>query len=286
MDVLFPYSNMMEQGQARLRVHVAKLLATGQVAFTRVDAEKTLGVGRSAILKSAQRLQKQGKLYSPRSGYYVVVPPQFLNWGAPPPSWFINDLMRWEKRPYYVGLLKAAELHDAAHQAVMEFQVITNARLPKLRAGRSLITFHYRQRLDQLESAIEDRKTDTGTMRVSSPELTALDLLRYPHAAGGLDNILTVLTELGPKLVGAKLAILCPKFERTVRQRLGYLLARAGHSQAAEVIHASLLNDRLFQWKELEPKQATSDPDLSPASVKRDTRWRLIVRRVPAADEQ
>ena len=46
-----------------------------------------------------------------------VVPPQYASWGAPPPGWYIDDLMRHEGRPYYVGLLKAAELHGATHQA-------------------------------------------------------------------------------------------------------------------------------------------------------------------------
>jgi predicted transcriptional regulator of viral defense system len=276
----------MERSHKRLNAYVANLLATGRVAFSRAEAEKELGIPRSSLLKSARRLKKQGKLYSPRSGYYVVVPPQFLNWGAPPPSWFIDDLLRHEERPYYVGLLKAAELHDASHQAVMEFQLVTNTRLPKLRAGRSVIVFYYRRNLDELGTAIEERKTDTGSMRVSSPELTALDLVRYPHAAGGFDNVLTVMTELGTKLDAGKLAILCPKFESSVRQRLGYLCARTGHLQAAEVLQASLLNDRQFRWIELDPRQAKGDPDLSPAPTKRDSRWRLIIRRAPEADEQ
>ena len=39
--------------------------------------------------------------------------------------------MRHEGEAYYVGLLKAAELHGATHQAVMEFQVVTGKRLPE-----------------------------------------------------------------------------------------------------------------------------------------------------------
>src|SRR5271157_6543085 len=49
-----------------------------------------------------------------------------------PPSWYVDDLMRHEGRPYYVGLLRAAELHGASHQAVMEFQVVTNKKMPEL----------------------------------------------------------------------------------------------------------------------------------------------------------
>jgi hypothetical protein len=78
-----------------------------------------------------------------------------------------------QTRVGYVGLLKAAELHGATHQAVMEFQVITDKRLPKIRAGRSIISFFYRKNMASVASAVVDQKTDTGRMRVSSPELTA-----------------------------------------------------------------------------------------------------------------
>ena len=277
---------MIDKRRGRLAAYVADLLSHGRTAFTRDEAEEALGLKRPLLLQSALRLQKQGRLYSPRNGYYVIVSPQFLTWGAPPPSWFIDRLMRYEECPYYVALLKAAEIHGAAHQAVMEFQVMTQRQLPKLHAGRSLIVFYYRARWEEVASAIEEHKTDTGTMRVSSPELTALDLLRYPRAAGGIDNILTVLSELGPKLDGAKLAILCPHFERSVRQRLGYLLSRANQLQSAEVLQASLAHERSLAWVELDPALGSGDPDLVPAPTEHDAKWRLIVRRKPEADEE
>ena len=134
--------------------------------------------------------------------------------------------MRHEGCPYYVGLLKAAELHGASHQAVMEFQVITDKRIPKLTVGRSRIGFYYRKDMSAISQGIDDRKTDTGSMRISSIELTSLDLIRYPRAAVGFDNIATVLTDLGGKINGRKLAVLSQAFERPVVQRLGYLLGR------------------------------------------------------------
>jgi hypothetical protein len=66
--------------------------------------------------------------------------------------------MRQEGHPYYVGLLKAAELHGATHQAVMEFQVVTDKRLPKIRAGRSAIGFYYRKDMGAVSAGIEDHK--------------------------------------------------------------------------------------------------------------------------------
>jgi thymidine kinase len=77
----------------------------------------------------------------------------------------------------------------ATHQAVMEFQVITDNRLLKIRAGRSIFSFFYRKDMASVANAVVHQKTDTGRMRVSSPELTALDLLRYAHHVGSIDAI-------------------------------------------------------------------------------------------------
>src|SRR5262249_21159101 len=159
-------------------------------------------------------------LLNPRHGFYLVVPPQYLARRAPPPAWYIDDLMKHEGRPYYVGLLKAAELHGATYQAVMQFQIVTSKRMPKIRAGRSILNFFYRKDMERVQGAIVPHKTDTGSMQISSPELTALDLLRYAHATGTIDSNATVLSDLGKNLNADALAKLAPAFERAVIQRL------------------------------------------------------------------
>src|SRR6266545_4030127 len=169
--------------------YMTRLLSTGRVVFSREEARQALGVSHGALLDAAERQQRKQHLFSPRRGFYVIVPPQYLAWGAPPPSWYIDDFMRHEGRPYYVGLLKAAELHGATHQAVMEFQVVTSKRMPKIRAGRSIISFFYRKDMERVADAVALHKTDTGSMKISSPELTALDLLRYCHVTGTIDSI-------------------------------------------------------------------------------------------------
>jgi hypothetical protein len=142
--------------------------------------------------------------------------------------------MRHENRPCYVGLLKAAELHLASHQAVMEFQVITNRQMRDVQAGRSKIAFHFKKDKPAVASGIEERKTDTGKMKISSVELTILELLRYPQASAGLDNILTVFSDLAPKLNIESLAALSHAFERSVVQRAGYRLDLSGFANHAE----------------------------------------------------
>ena len=183
-----------------------------------------------------------------------------------------------------MGLLKAAELHGATHQAVMEFQVITDKRLPKIRAGRSIISFFYRKDMASVAQAVVDQKTDTGRMRVSSPELTALDLLRYAHNVGSIDVIATVLADLGDKIDSEKLAALAPAFERSVIQRLGYLLDRVEHAEQAAGLHAFLSQSKPLPWVELEPGQR-GDAQTSSPPLEKNSRWHVFVRHLPEIDE-
>jgi predicted transcriptional regulator of viral defense system len=216
-----------------------------------------------------------------RLGFYVVVSPQFLTRGAPPPSWYIDDLIRHEGRSYYVGLLRAAESHGASHQAVIEFQVITEKRMPQLHVGRSRIAFYFRKDMRAIAAGIEDRKTDTGRMKVSSVELTALDVVRYPRAAGGVDHVATALADPGGKIDAEKLGRLSVAFERPVVQRLGHLLVRLGHGNRAEPMFRKRFGGSSPTWVELDP----SESDFAPEPIGRDQRWRVVVRRAPEIDE-
>ena len=274
---------MFHDQRSALSGYVSGLLSTGQTVFTAEEAEQALGVGHGAFLDAAERLQRRKALLNPRQGFYVVVPPQYASWGAPPPAWYIDALMRREGQGYYVGLLKAAELHGATHQAVMEFQVVTAKRLPRIRAGRSMIVFYFRKDMKAVTAGIEDRKTDTGTMKMSSAALTALDLLRYPQASGGIDNIATVLSDLRQEIDPEQLAALSAVVERPVVQRLGYLLDHIDHDVLTEPMLEALRARGSLPWTELDRKGA-QDPDFAPEPRQRDLRWRVIVRRVPRVD--
>jgi hypothetical protein len=282
MDIKGVYYNTMLDGRLTLSTYMTDLLSGGRVTFTREEALRALDITPGGFLKAAERQQRRGTLLNPRHGFYVVVPPQYLSWGAPPPAWYIDDLMRHEGHAYYVGLLKAAELHGATHQAVMAFPVITDKRIPKIRAGRSIISFVYRKDMVRIGKALVDHQTDSGSMKISSPELTALDLLRYAHVVGTIDSIATVLSDLGAHMRPDRLAKLAPAFERTVIQRLGYLLDHLKHSECAAALHDHLLRSKPLPWVELEPQRPRAR---AKEPMERNARWNVIVRRLPELDE-
>jgi hypothetical protein len=69
------------------------------------------------------------------------VPPEYLGWGAPPPTHFIDAWMGHLGHPYSVGILSAAAHHGIAHHAVQVFQVATAARLRDRIIGRAVFEF-------------------------------------------------------------------------------------------------------------------------------------------------
>ncbi len=181
----------------RLDELVDTLQSQGRYTFTRAEALATLGSSAEAFKKAAQLLTRRHRLASPRRGFYVIVPAEYRVAGAPPASWYIDDLMKAVGAPYYGGLLTAAALHGAAHQAPQEFQVVTATRQRTIVVGRERLRFLRKRNLAR--TALMSVKTPTGTMRVSTPEATALDLLRYVDAAGFVSNIATVLHDLAEK---------------------------------------------------------------------------------------
>lgn len=273
---------MLKQ-QPSLAQYVRDLQAEGRITFTDKEALAAMGITRNAFLKASARLQKSKQLFNPRQGFYVAVPAQYASWGAPPPAWYIDALMRHEGRSYYVGLLKAAELHGASHQAAMEFQVVTDKQIRNIKAGRSVIAFFYRKDFSAVEEALVSQKTDTGEMKISSPELTAFDLLRYPRAVGGIDAAATVLSELKDKLDGEKLARVAKHFERAVIQRLGYLLDFLGARSLTETMHRQLISsDASLLWVPLASPLRGFEKE---APAERNSRWRVHVFATPEVDE-
>lgn len=249
---------------------------SGRYVFTREEALKALRVSDIALKNALWRLAKAGRVVSPRRGFYVIIPPEYRAAGSLPPSWFVRDLMAHLRRPYYVGLLSAAALHGAAHQAPQEFQVVTDRPLRPIEVGRSRIRFVKKAHL--VKTPAVSVKTPTGEIRVSAPEATALDLVRYPEHAGFLSNVATVLGELAERMeAGALVRAAEIEGELVYAQRLGYLLDRIGREELAAP---------LAEWLEAKaPRVVPLRPDRPIARAPRAARWRVAVNEEVEAGE-
>jgi predicted transcriptional regulator of viral defense system len=175
---------------------------------------------------------------------------------------------------YYAGLLSAASLHGAAHQAPMVFQAIVADNRPEIRCGRVRAEFVARCNVTEIPTV--QKNTLRGVLRVSTPEATAFDLVGYPGHAGGLSNVATILSELTEKMDAEKLLAETERSPLPWTQRLGYLLERVEAMNLA----APLAKHIAVHAKEYVPLR----PRKSIARASRDFRWRLIVNEEVEAD--
>ena len=242
--------------------------ATGRYVLTREQALKGLRISEEALRKAVQRLVAKRRLAVPRRGFFVIVPMEYREAGAPPPSWFIDELMKFCERRYYVGLLSAAALYGAAHQQPQEFQVVTDGQLRPVVAGRARIRFFRKLHIEQTPT--KEINTETGVMRIATPEATALDLLRYVEGAGHIGHAATVVDELTEKMDARRLAELA-KLEGDLpnAQRLGYLLDHVGGSKAAAALAAWIAEQR--------PRFVSLRPDRSSRLAEKNDRWRVLI---------
>ena len=240
--------------------------ASGRYTFTREDVETSRGGSSVAVQTALRRLKQKGRIASPRRGFYVVVPPEYRAAGCPPASWFIDDLMSYLGRHYYVGLLTAAALHGAGHQQPMVFQVVADRATRPMQAARVRIEVHTSRTVTVMP--VTRAETETGSMAVATPETTAFDLVRFFSAAGHWNNVATVLSELAEKIDADRLVEVAALVQLPDVQRLGYLLTLVGKGELADPL-AGWLAKRRTTVIRLRTDRPRGDVDV-------DSRWRLI----------
>lgn len=259
----------------RAEQYIDNLVARGLHHFTTTAALEALGGSEVAVRAQLRRLKQRGRIASPMRSFHVVVPPEYRRLGCLPAEHFIDQLMGELGVPYYVALLSAAAQYGAAHQRPQSLQVMVPTSRPAVECGEVRITFIGRSDLEDMP--VTRVNTPHGYLRYATPELTALELVGYPHHAGGLSNVATVLAELTESLNGLKLlevAKLCPV---GWCQRLGYLLELVGATELAVALLPFVEQNALSYI----PLRRAMDV----AGAKRSARWKVIVNVDVEPDE-
>ncbi len=231
---------------------------------------EALDVSEVEARQVAGRWKARKLTFSPTRGGYVLIPPQFRTWGAVPATHFVDDMMRFLGHRYYVGFLSAAELHDAAHQRPQVFQVVTDAHLRNRDFGR--VRLRFIRSHDVATRPTVTLNTPTGTIIVSTPEVTVFDMVAAPQHSGGLSNIATVIAQLveDDKLDPAELASVAAGYPAPVVQRAGWLIEftarEAGLELALDTLRAAINRSR--------PTPLSTGTE---GRGRRDERWNVIV---------
>ena len=245
----------------------------GFPTFSIEDVRETGMYSSEQILQNElYRLCSNKTIASVYRGFYVIIPVQYVLRGSVPATYYIDQLMAYLSKPYYVCMLSAAELLGAAHQRPQQFSVMTTFPKRRVVSTRNVtIDWYYRDGLP--EEALITKNTETGTIRISNPLLTAADLVQYQQHVGGLSRVATILEELSEQIdIKNQFAPLATYVKKVVWQRLGYILENAiEEKNLADDLYEQLrASSGYFKYQTL----STSAED-NPSN--RDSRWKINI---------
>ena len=172
-----------------------------------------------------------------------------------------------------MSLLSAGELLGAAHQRPQKFYVTTE--FPSSQSSQkknSLLAWQFRKRIPN--SFLQSKNTETGIVKFSSPELTAIDLVQYARSIGGLSRAATVIQELVEVMDVSKITeeILDYTTVSTL-QRLGFMLEHVIMEQAkADGLYDLLVRSgKRFGYVPFSHLAECGD------DVERNNRWKILI---------
>ena len=245
----------------------------GFPTFSIEDVRETGMYSSEQILQNElYRLCSNKTIASVYRGFYVIIPVQYVLRGSVPATYYIDQLMAYLSKPYYVCMLSAAELLGAAHQRPQQFSVMTTFPKRRVVSTRNvIIDWFYREGLP--EDALITKNTETGTIRISNPLLTAADLVQYQQHVGGLSRIATILEELSEQInIKSQFASLASFVKKVTWQRLGYILEH--------VVEENELADELYEQIRNLPGSLMYMPLSTSAednTSERNSRWKIKI---------
>ncbi len=245
----------------------------GFPTFSIEDVRETGMYSSEQILQNElYRLCSNKTIASVYRGFYVIIPVQYVLRGSVPATYYIDQLMAYLSKPYYVCMLSAAELLGAAHQRPQQFSVMTTFPKRRVVSTRNvIIDWFYREELP--EDALITKNTETGTIRISNPLLTAADLVQYQQHVGGLSRVATILEELSEQInIKSQFASLASFVKKVTWQRLGYILEH--------VVEENELADELYEQIRNLPGSLMYMPLSTSAednTSERNSRWKINI---------
>lgn len=204
--------------------YITKSLQYEEYAFTWEELKNNSSKTDVALKNELSRFVKKGEIINLRQGFYLILPPRYRSYHKIPLELYAEKLFKYLNKPYYMGLYSAAAFYGASHQQVQKDYLIT--QFPNIRNIKKGVIF-----LDLFVSScwpsknILQKKSDAGYFNVSSPALTAIDLIHYQSKLGGINRMLAIIEELIEEINTDDIQDLLSWYPHTSSiQRLGFLL--------------------------------------------------------------
>lgn len=200
------------------------LLSVEEYAFSWEELWANCGKGKIALTRELSRLEKKKQVINLRKGFYVIIPPRYGKQERLPVQLYIAKLFGFLNRPYYLAFYSAAKFYGAGHQQIQNDYVMTvNPPMRAIQKNGMVIRFFTTSNWPV--DNIATKKSDAGYFNISSPALTAADLIHYQTKLGGLNRMLPILQELAEEIAKKDLIKLLTWYPyKSTLQRMGYLL--------------------------------------------------------------
>lgn len=205
--------------------YIIKSLQYEEYAFTWEELKINSSKTDVALKNELSRLTKKGEIFNLRQGFYLIIPPRYRSYRKIPLELYAEKLFKYLNKSYYIGLYSAAAFYGASHQQIQKDYLITP--IPNIRNIKKGVIF-----LDLFTSSfwpsknILQKKSDAGYFNISSPALTAIDLIHYQSKLGGINRMLANIVELIEEIKLDDIEELLSWYPYTSSiQRLGFLLS-------------------------------------------------------------
>ena len=225
--------------------------------------------GTSLKFELARLIEKK-EIVNLRKGFYLIIPPKYSRQSYLPIQLYVEKLFKSLNRNYYLGFYTAARFHGASHQQSQREYIMTEK--PKLNAiEKNVFDIRFFTTSKWPDKNIIEKKSDAGIFKVSSPALTAVDLIHHQTKLGGLNRMLPVLEELTEEINRSDIEELLTWYpHKSTLQRFGFLLDRNGTNKKLSRLIMEHLQQSKFFPVLLSPKSGQK-----PGAV--DNPWKVDV---------
>jgi hypothetical protein len=218
---------------------VDECVAAGRYGFSVADVVRATGLSDRNAKNQLRRLRGRTSKVARWQPFFLINGPAGKAPGAASFDRWLDDYFTWLGRPYYVGLQSAAAIHGSQPQALLTIQIVTDTPRRDAQVGRQKLRFFVKS--DCAVSAVQQAPRAFAPMKVSTPETTAFDLVRYAPRLGGIGRTAETLAPMLHLLQPARLKIvLAAEDEISTMQRLGFLLEAMGRAKLAAAVETCL----------------------------------------------
>lgn len=254
----------------KAKEYIKYLLSIENYSFS-LDEVAQATTGSSNSLKfELLRLSDKGEIVNLRKGFYLIITPRYSSAKKLPIQLYCEKLFNYLNRNYYVGLFSAAKFHGSSHQQIHRDYLITEK--PKFNdISKNTLDVRFFTASLWSEKNIQQRKSDAGIFRISSPALTIVDLIHHQTKLGGINRMLATIEELTEELIETDVSELLNWYpNKSTLQRFGFLLEELDvKKEFQEMIYADLKVKKIYPVL-LSPKSKEK-----PGAV--DNKWKVDV---------